>query len=254
MASQIFFDKNDLSRKFIGRCFFNKNPIKEYDYKDILIRTEFSVSASGLGLHSDEKLAIEHAIFEVIERHVALLLWYKDNEIMLINSRELVDGYFIYNYTNILKIPFCVSVIINKKEDIFFCGSSVKSNLNDAIKAAEVEALSLLGNILIKNTNKPKGNVLSTIDRICSLVGVKAKERILHLKSKHTSCYNIDFLDRNYTVYDLLKIFNFNDVYVIFINRFYDYYCYRVIINGALTKIDARNYFGCKDIVSDPFC
>lgn len=156
LASQIFFDKNDISRKFIGRCFFNKNPIKEYDYKDILIRTEFSVSASGLGLHSDEKLAIEHAIFEVIERHVALLLWCKDNEIMLINSRELADGYFIYNYTSILKIPFCVSVIINKKEDIFFCGLSVKSNLNDAIKAAEVEALSLLGNILIKNTNKPK--------------------------------------------------------------------------------------------------
>ncbi|MFA9486575.1 YcaO-like family protein [Moraxella haemolytica] len=254
LASEIFFGGSHLQRQFASHCFFTKKFLKNYPYKDVLIRTKYDVSASGLGLHSDKDMAIKHAILEVLERHVALLLWYHHDSILKIGSRNLGGGYFIHHYTSVLNIPFCMSVVFHERNDIFFCGTSMKTNLKNAIEASEIEALSLVANIIVKNNLHPKGNVKSTIDRIHTLVGSGAINRINHLQSKYLHNHLIDFFDKEFSLYDLLDLLNFHDVQVVHINEMSGYHCYRAIINQALSKNFVRVNPFYNKMTPDPFC
>lgn len=130
----------------------------------------------------------------------------------------------------------------------------MKTNLKSAIDASEIEALSLVSNIIVKNNLKPKGNVKDTIDRIQTLVGSSEKERINHLKSKYLHDNFIDFFDKEFSLHEPLNLFNLDNVHVVPINEMKGYFCYRVIINQALSKNFVRNNSLYNNMVPDPFC
>ncbi|NET44743.1 hypothetical protein [Okeania sp. SIO2B3] len=223
--------------------------------KDYLIRNGNPlIGTTGLGAHSKSNLAEQHAILEMLERHILCEIWYKDRKIRKIGSREnLPLEYFIDYYTTLQASPFILAVLQNKNLPIFLCGSSLKENQSDALMSSRIEALMLAGNFLCKSSSDTSNNILS-LKRMRNLCTSAVLNKLRYFLIKVS---NLPPTKINYQKYDIMEIckaiqFPFETIYTCPIKKRQSLILYRAYSSYALTKEKSRIQYPYLE--EDPFC
>ena len=84
------FPKSILELDFFGKPLFKPDGDKKiFDASQVLLsRGSKCVSASGLGFHTVKELAIEHAVYETMERDILCRIWYQDLSVFQFKNEE----------------------------------------------------------------------------------------------------------------------------------------------------------------------
>lgn len=143
--------------------------------------------ASGLGWHTVLEKAEQHAILEVIERHLLCHIWYYDLQLVGLGKMEQLSDDLYLEFATVeadIPLPFILAIISDKKDACFVCGSSIGLNSREAKKKAMEEAFMLLDgvlhqdNVLLNPNLKTQGRLLSLRNPLVS------KTRHLYYNSK----------------------------------------------------------------------
>lgn len=135
--------------------------------------------ATGLAFHKGSTQAAHHAVCELLERHLACLLWFA-KELALAEwgrpSRNMA-GVTLRRFTfqRDPLIPFVMTVADHGCRDIFAVGTSLHEDMAKAASSADREALMTLENVLVR-TDGP-ANKFDSRERLKTLVGEGASER-----------------------------------------------------------------------------
>lgn len=220
------------------------------------------VTANGLAIHTNPTLAIEHAAFELIERHISCNIWY-DNHTFIIaigNEKNLPDGYSLTNYTlfTVPSIPYVLSIIRDREGHVFLTGSAVRKSLASACIAAELEALMTLENVINKWDSK-FANMYDSLEIVNSLSGELAMKRLKHFQNKIIERTDkLRYTDTNLTL-TVEKIVEgvFNEPNLLTISvifHSFGVFLVRARSPEALQKRKLRLQFQNSMIPLDPFC
>jgi len=113
-------------------------------------------NATGLAVGITKKKAIDHAMKEVIERHLSYHWWLEDSFSMkLLDSKQSKNTLTCLFYTEGLGYHYTVNIEISHEPSIVTFGSSVAKNKSDAISHAIEERIML--NESLTNTRKLLG-------------------------------------------------------------------------------------------------
>ena len=242
--------RHNLDYGFEGCGFLNNK--KNISAEDILIREKGNLlGATGLSIHTNEEKAIEHGVYEVIEKSILCSIWYEGNKLCQISENIIKNSeYIISSYTTVDRNPFVISVIKNKDETVFFSGSALKNNLEESLAHSKTEAMQLICNLLVKEFPPKKLNSESSRLIMSRLVGDSAKEIHNHFNSRIVSHSQEK---ETLNLRKILLINNFEEsTYCFKINKIEDFFCYRCIIENALYKEKSRKIFSYD--IGDPFC
>lgn len=226
----------------------------------LLVRTENSLSsASGLSLHSDKNLAIEHAIYELIERDILCRIWYLDYQLYKIKNEPIDDIYFIEYYAVVnISIPFVLAIVKSKTNPIMYCGSRCSASWGISMEKAREEALLLITNLLCRQKDGREGNRLDTINRINTLYGETAAKQEEHLLSKLSTVQNnVELTNTNFKQIISKYLKNLNHLYVADLRQWGSFYLVKAFSDELLTKPLVREMVQNNIISSvppDPFC
>jgi hypothetical protein len=239
------FSERTIQDGFLAKTiFWNEIQEKKIPAELLLVRTESSLSsASGLGLHSDKNLAIEHAIYELIERDILCRIWYLDYQLYKIKNEPIDDIYFIEYYTVVnISIPFVLAIVKSKTNPIMYCGSRCSASWGISLEKAREEALLLI----------------TTINRLNTLYGETAAKQEEHLLSKlSTSQNNTDLINTNFKQIISTYLKNLNHLYVAELRQWGTFYLVKAFSDELLTKPLVRKMVQNNTIPSvppDPFC
>lgn len=211
--------------------------------------------ASGLGLHTSFEKASEHAVFELLERHILCKIWYKnDTQIFLLDKYIHLNYTFsFYSICSHQNIPFSLCLITDINNGIFITGSAFSYSLPQAIDKSKLEGLMLLDSFL----NKDNGFAQSSKARIYSTRDKKFfSDRYAHLTSKIVEKRYSDCLD---VIADLKNIcdeinLNIDDILVSPIYSENELIVVRAISPHSLKLPDMRESEYALCVPMDPFC
>ena len=228
--------------------------------ESILVRTENQLaSASGLSLHSNLDLAIQHALYELIERDILCKVWYLDYKLYQIKIEPLNDEYFIEYYSVInVSFPFILAIVKSKNHSIMYCGSRCSANWEYSLQKAKEEALLLVTNMLCRQKNSTVGNRLDTVNRLNTLFGETAAKQEKYLASKlHPTLKYTHFEDTNFEsiIYEYVK--DLDLLYIAELRKWGDFYLVKAFSDELLTKPLVRLMVENHQIATvppDPFC
>lgn len=157
------FQKKALSCKesFTAYSWVNKNENKIFKTSEVLIgpfpyEVDKSADANGLGCHTIYNQAIDHSIFELIERHLLALVWYENELVVEIkNEKNIINNRFnIFHYTLFSKqIPFVITILSDLEKGIWILGSALRHSFAEAMEHSTNEALMLLESTFTENGN-----------------------------------------------------------------------------------------------------
>jgi len=228
--------------------------------ESVLVRTESNLaSASGLSLHINLDFAIQHAIYELIERDLLCRLWYLDCKLYQIKIEPLNDEYFIEYYAVLNgSIPFVLAVVKSKKHPIMYCGSRCSANWEHALQKAKEEALLLVTDMLCRQKKSNVGNRLDTINRLNLLSGEIAAKQEEHLASKlHPAINNTRLEDTDFESI-VSEYFKKPDrLYVAELRTWGNFYLVKALSEEVLTKPLVRLMVENNELPTvppDPFC
>lgn len=253
------FDENKNEKYFETYLVNNNTKVSTISKDDIFLRENsehgfYSNSASGLSLHVGLNEAVEHGLFEIIERDILGRIWYEDQFITnAFNNENLKDDFFIEYYTVVENnIPFILSVVKSKNNNIIFCGSSVARSLSLAKEKARNEAMYLFYNYLSNNVKYGIGNNPDSLNRMKSLYDENAINKIVHL-SKKTKQLNYINKSLNSSTKKLMKLYNIKEFakYVV-LNKFEDLILVKVFCKNLKSKNEYRLKY--PNDLADPFC
>lgn len=196
--------------KLIGPCnpgdiFLGKNPF-----------SLTGVEAAGLALRKSNEEAAEHAVLELLERHLCAKIWFTE-EIMLFKVKSNISfhEYEVNFYTvDSCDLPFVIAEIISNELKISSYGHAIRKTFHEASQKAFSEALMLL-DCLLQGDNGICSNE-RTKKRIFSLHGDVALERNEYLQSKVIG-YENAFPEREFACVDIAKqlIGNESDISIV---------------------------------------
>lgn len=266
LASRAFVPSQRYDRGFAGRRLFGGGSAGLFSASSVLVREAPAaqgpqISASGLGLHRRIGQAIEHACFELIERHVLMSMWYLEKEKLASDGVErLPQGYQIRYYATPDGLPFALAVLCDEDRSVFFCGSSVRSGIEAAKTHARNEALHLFSNFLVKGiapstpSSLLRGNVAASIERLALLHGASARAMHAHLDTRIVM--RAARAAKASTLKGILetRFRRLDDAAYVTLGRWRQLVTVRVLVPEALTKNRVRQRFCGTGIVTDPFC
>lgn len=145
----------------------NKNiNLTGHSFSDPLIKKKFppekiliggssvrkAADANGLGCHFLPDKAAQHAVLEIIERHLLAQIWYFETEIFEI----LADPYFqnswrVRYYSVKGETPLAIAIVDNLENGIWVLGSAIRWPFEQAMQHAKNEAFMLLESSLSEN-------------------------------------------------------------------------------------------------------
>lgn len=261
LATRQFHSGTTLRNGFWGLEIFSGSDLEPANPRDVLIREnvknlEMKPSASGLGLHLNWNEAIEHAIREILERHLLMSIWYEGLDIFPIGPVEyLPHGYELQVFGISNEIPFSIAIISNPNIEVFFSGSAVGKNFSTAITKSRSEALHQSSNYLEREWPPTEGNHQDSIDRVRDLVGAPALLRHLHIASRF-SLQKLSVSTEDFDARTVLKklLPETKEAYAYRLGEWEQFKAVRVIIPNALTKNQARAKHHLYDCPPDPFC
>lgn len=252
----------ELHKGFVARPVIDDLLVEEkiLPSEAILVRTKNKEStASGLGIHTDRVLAIEHAVYELIERDLLCRLWYLDYQVCKIKNELLKDGYYIEYYTVIdTFIPFVLAVVKSTNNPIMYCGSCCSSNWDLSLEKARAEALLLVADALCRKRDSIIGNRLDTINRLNTLYGEMAEKQEEHLANKLRHS-NIVYQFNNTCFKDIVHEYfkNTNYLYIAPLRKWGKFHLVKAICENILTKPKVRLMVEnniIPAVIPDPFC
>jgi hypothetical protein len=255
------FPVSTIQEGFLAKNIFSdKIQEKRATAESILVRTENSLSsASGLSLHIDLDLAIQHAIYEIIERDILCRLWYLDYKLCPIKNENLGNNYFIEYYTIAnISIPFVLAIVKSKDNAIMYCGSRCSASWEYSLKKAREEALLLITDLLCRQRESKEGNSLETINRLDTLFGEVAIEQEKHLMSRlYPRQVSYAFQDTNFKQIISRYFKNLDFLYVAELRSWGSFYLVKAFSEELLTKPLVRAMVKNNTIPitpPDPFC
>lgn len=223
---------------------------------DVCVRStvdpDIGISASGLSIHSNYYLSVEHGIREILERDILCRVWYGDKVLQQLSSEQLKDGFEVSFYSTLDELPFCLAVITHKDKPIFFSGSSLACDINVAQNSARNEAFLLLMN-LFQNMLNPTAHQGAGSKRLHTLVGATASDMWKHFTNK-LSLHRRNKPAGRQSVQTLISQANYklSDIEIVNVRSFKGLYVTRAFVKGAMTKNESRRKNA--DVVPDPFC
>ncbi|MDR3503880.1 MAG: YcaO-like family protein [Legionella sp.] len=255
------FSERTIQDGFLAKTIFsNEVQEKKIPAEFLLVRTENSLSsASGLSFHSDKNLAIEHAIYELIERDILCKIWYLDYQLYKIKNEPIDDSYFIEYYAVAnSSIPFVLAIVKSKINPIMYCGSRCSASWEISLKKAREEALLLITNLLCRQKEGREGNRLDTINRLDTLYGETAAKQEEHLLSKISASQNNTYLiDTSFKQVISKYLKDLNHLYIAELRRWGNFYLVKAFTDELLTKPLVREMVQKNKIPAvppDPFC
>lgn len=261
LAFQCTFSTAELANGFISKQIFDDSSTgKQITYDQVLVRTiNHMSSASGLGLHSNKKLAIEHGVYELIERDILCKIWYFDNKVVLLKREELSKDFYIEFYTDLQShLPFVLAIIKSHQQRIMYCGSCCSGNWKRSFNKAREEALHLLTNYLCRDQQSATGNNADTISRINKLYGENAERLNQYFEQKIVNPSGFNSYRDN--VFEEIVHLYFDDISqlrIVDIRKWGSLYLIKAMSNSVISKQMARQMVTEKLIninVPDPFC
>jgi hypothetical protein len=261
LAFSSSFSERTLQEGFVAKTIFsNEVQEKKFPAELLLVRTDNLLSsASGLSLHSNKSLAIEHAIYELIERDLLCKIWYLNYQLYQLQNEQIDNTYFIEYYTVVnISIPFVLAIVKSKTTPIMYCGSRCSASWELSLKKAREEALLLITNLLCRQKDGREGNRLDTIDRLNTLYGETAAKQEEHLLSKLSPTqYNNDLIDTNFEQIISEYFKSLNLLYVAELRKRGNFYLVKAfsdeLITKPLVRVMAQNN-QTPVVPPDPFC
>ncbi len=175
------------NRFFYGAALSNPNTKQTFPPSSILVGPVpddlgKGTDANGLGCHTLHEKAVEHAVFEIIERHCLAQLWYGPMRVLEMKGTNVQVGDFRMRYFTLeaLSVPFAVTIIDNVNEGIWVLGSAVRHSIDAAIAHAQHEAMMLIESSLIENGISYSAEI---------------EQRILSLKNRDLSVAREDYFN-----------------------------------------------------------
>lgn len=209
-------------------------------------------AGSGSSAHTSLSAAIAHGVREVVERDLLCRWWYQGafGLQQVGSSTRLSPDVTMSSWTVAGgQVPFCVSTIFDRDEQVFVTGSKVSSTLNEAKVGAQREAL------LLYETLPPEGAKVAW--RVGSLRGPLAQPRIRHFRQTLVpGRVSRGQGDRPYTVEQLQAACGrtFRGGKYAVMADLPQVKVVKVHCPGWLTKAGARMAFEHSGIPPDPFC
>ena len=214
--------------------------------------------AVGLGFHLDKQKAINHAVCELLERHVLGKIWYENNQIV-----ELLQdscGEFIYTAFTIQTneiLPFAMSVMRNKACNILCVGASFEGSMQEAINKSKCEVIMLIHDVLAKKSNAHMENV-SSKKRMLSQSDPEISLLRQHYLSSITHKKNIDLrYDVQLNLKKTLATLNapHNEIGYCALHESAHGHLIRAVSMGLISLREYRNqYRGTDKYILDPVC
>jgi YcaO cyclodehydratase, ATP-ad Mg2+-binding len=169
-----------------GQLFIGKNPF-----------CPTGVEATGLGLRMTKEAAAEHAILELIERHICAKIWYTDElPLYEVCTNIKLEGFEIYFYIiSKQNITFAIAEIFSPQLEISLFGHAIRKTYEESFNKAFSEALMLL-DCLLHNDNGQCSNQ-KTKERIISLKSDLSIKRHNYLHKKVTTKLQKEELSQN---------------------------------------------------------
>lgn len=146
-------------KKFNGNSFVMPMKSRVFSPSEVLISSiitpgEKSADANGLGCHPVKDLAVNHAVLELIERHLLAEIWYGDGLVLEIKEKILSceDDWEVRFYTSFdFEVPLAIAIVSNQDKGVWVLGSALKETLLRSLEHAKNEALMLLESAYIED-------------------------------------------------------------------------------------------------------
>lgn len=203
------FHKNDTT--FLGYLLQSPNTYRVFHASEILIGSGLGnkrnrVDANGLGCHHNLQQAIQHALFELIERHLLSEIWYGGATLSEIREHTIIHNEPLdlrFYSLSAFDIPFVIAILSDLDKGIWVLGSALRATFSDAMMHAMNEACMLLESSFI-------GGVAYSHDIEARLSSLKNKEysqkRHVFLQKKVVTCdTTISFLQKIYSLDEIIE-------------------------------------------------
>lgn len=142
--------------------------------------------ASGLAHHSTYSRAANHAVLELVERHLLCEIWWEGLQVVRCSPTERIDDLTsIRTYTVAgarMGLPFALAIVNRTSDALWLCGSAVRATLQEAVAHAREEALMLLDNFA-RNRNWSHDQV-GEAERLHALKGPLSEQRAAHFSNR----------------------------------------------------------------------
>jgi hypothetical protein len=177
-----------------------------------------NTDAVGLGFHNEKQKAIEHAVYEFLERYLLGQIWYKNHPLIKTSEETVVFGkkiFLISDFTINFKktIPFIMTSLHDEQCNIFCIGAAFSRSMEKSRSKARAEAIMLASDLLSNKTLAHLSNRNSQhrmlSQKNCG-ISLKRKEYVSSLTVEATENYT----DVEFSLMDCLNILGFeeNDV------------------------------------------
>lgn len=232
----------------------NNIKIGHINREDISLRGVSDIGATGLSCHKSICEAKEHGLYEVLERHILSSMWYGDLILHPIQINEPAgDGLTISSYSTAVPSNFCISVLRNNDNTMFFSGSAISDEMEKSIEKSRNEAFMLINNYYNGELHNLKGVRKSSAENIKRLVGLDAKIINEHFDLKvHFNDGSVIF--KKLDIESQLHAFGFslNDASYAIVRDEEGFFITKSFLHNALSKECCRQERG--HILHDPFC
>lgn len=216
---------------------------------------EKSADANGLGCHPDILQAINHAVLELLERHLLSNIWYENGFVSEIRELAEVreDGWHVRFYTSCdFDLPITIAIVTNAEMSVWALGSALRESFFHSIEHAKNEAFMLLESaFLIQGTtySKDVGTRLSSLKNISYS---QTREKFFQSKIKKNK--HFDSISRKYSISEMIdKTLGLNPIWIINLFKNVRINAVRVICEFAKNPRWLRNSRS-KLVPLDPFC
>jgi len=236
----------------------NKNKI--FHPSEVLISnlstfTTKSADANGLGCHYNIDQAINHAILELIERHLLAEIWYENGSVFEIKEKALIhqDGWHIRFYTSFSSdVPLAIAVLMNLDENVWVLGSAIRESLLQSIEHATNEAFMLLESTFLEKGIAYSDDVEKRLSSLKDKNSSQARKEFFQTK---TSMKNKPLdLTKKYSTKEIIrKSLKDNPIWIVPLFKAISINVVRAMCNFAKNPRWFRGL--CSELIpSDPFC
>jgi len=215
--------------------------------------------AVGLGFHINKNDAINHSIFELLERHILGKIWYEKHPLIQISEITLEkQDYIILDFTIESEkiLPFVMSVLFDKKCNLLCVGASFSTSILKAVEKARCEAIMLANDVIssksiINITNK--ANQERMLSQKNGTLSLKRRNYLLNLTSRKINTN----LQSEITLLQSLEILHLknNDIYYCLLHESEYGYLARAVTKKLITLREYRRQFAhTEKSILDPIC
>ncbi len=247
-------------KSFEGYSFEIPNRYKTFLPSEVLISNtltpgEKSADANGLGCHQDLNYALNHAILELIERHLLAEIWYGNDLVYEIEEKTIIrnDGWHIRFYTSFcFDVPFVIAVLTNFNKNIWILGSALRESFLQSLEHAKNEAFMLLESAFLEDGIAYSEDVEKRLSSLKNIRFSQARERFFRSKTSNKNV-RLDVKKKYLTREIICETLGDNPIWIVPLLRNKYINVIRVVCDSAKNPRWLRG--SCSAFLpTDPFC